>query len=159
VAKEKRSDEPMKVTDKRIFTADGELREEFRESVTPEQPAASESALPQPARPAAAPPPPQPTPGAPETTSEPRRRPRGEMPDTPFAMLVQTLGVNAYMSLGMTQQGAKGPVDLPGARQMIEILTMLQEKTKGNLTEDEQDFLATFVGELKLAFVRMKGSL
>lgn len=81
------------------------------------------------------------------------------MPDTPFAMLVQTLGVNAYMSLGMTQQGAKGPVDLPGARQMIEILSMLQEKTKGNLTEEESDFLDTFVGELKLAFVRMKGSL
>jgi len=83
------------------------------------------------------------------------------MPDTPFAMLVQTLGVNAYMSLGMTQhpQGERGRVDLPGAQQMIEILAMLQEKTKGNLTDEERDFIDTFVGELKLAFVRIKGSL
>ena len=44
--------------------------------------------------------------------------------------------------------------ELAAARQMIDILTMLQEKTAGNLTEEEEDFLTTHLGELKLAFVQ-----
>ena len=150
MAKEKRSEEPLKVTDKRIFTAEGELREEFRGSVIP-------------ADPATAPPAPAPAPEEKQKAQEPaperRRRPRGEMPETPLATLVQMLGVNAYMSLGLmqNQHGQRGQVDIVGAQQMIDMLSMLQEKTKGNLTEEEQDFLDTFVGELKLAFVRIKG--
>lgn len=154
MAKESKSDEPLKVTDKRIFTADGELKEEFRETVKPADPASAVN------RPPAEPPPAPPEPKREQPpAADNRRRARGEMPDTPFATLVQMLGLNAYMSLGLTGNptGQRGPVDLVGAQQMIDMLSMLQEKTKGNLTEEETDFLSTFVGELKLAFVRIKG--
>ena len=50
-------------------------------------------------------------------------------------------------------------IDPSAARQMIEILTMLHEKTAGNLTPDEEDFLTTHLGELKLAFVQRTKSL
>ena len=66
------------------------------------------------------------------------------------------------MSLGMLRnpyQPAKPTVDVGAARQMIEILTMLKEKTAGNLTPDEEDFLTTHLGELKLAFVQRTKSL
>ena len=45
------------------------------------------------------------------------------------------------------------------ARQMIEMVTMLKDKTAGNLTPDEDDFLSTHLGELKLAFVQRTKSL
>jgi hypothetical protein len=43
--------------------------------------------------------------------------------------------------------------NLPGAAQMIEILGMLQQKTRGNLTADEQQFLEQVLYELRMRFV------
>jgi hypothetical protein len=43
--------------------------------------------------------------------------------------------------------------NLPGAAQMIEILGMLQQKTKGNLTPEEQQFLEQVLYELRMRFV------
>ena len=65
------------------------------------------------------------------------------------------------MSLGMLRNPyqQKPQIDTAAARQMIEILTMLKEKTEGNLTADEDDFLATHLGDLKLAFVQRTKSI
>jgi hypothetical protein len=65
------------------------------------------------------------------------------------------------MSLGMLRNPyqPKPTIDVGAARQMIEIMTMLKEKTAGNLTPDEQDFLDTHLGELKLAYVQRTKSL
>src|SRR6059058_3169097 len=81
---------------------------------------------------------------------------KAENPGTPFADFVQQLIAQAYMFLGMLRSpnAPKPIVDVAAAREMIEILTMLKEKTAGNLTADEDDFLATHLGELKLAFVQ-----
>jgi hypothetical protein len=81
---------------------------------------------------------------------------KAENPGTPFADFVQQLIAQAYMFLGMLRspQSPKPVVDVAAAREMIEILTMLKEKTAGNLTPDEDDFLTTHLGELKLAFVQ-----
>lgn len=149
----------LKVTDKRIFTADGDIREEFRSEIKPADPQIAKPAE----RPAEKAPE---MPGADrrETNAGPppggeRRRSmaeRAESPGTPFADFVQQLIAQAYMFLGMLRSPhqPKPVVDVAAARDMIEILTMLKEKTAGNLTPDEDDFLTAHLGELKLAFVQ-----
>jgi hypothetical protein len=161
--------EQIKVTDKRIFTPEGDIREEFRADIKPSDPTIRKAEPP----PAAAPEKP-----AARTTNPPEERrtrtegppPSGERrtladkaqnPGTEFTDFVEPLIAQAYMSLGMLRNPyqPKPTVDAAAARQMIEILTMLKEKTAGNLTPDEQDFLTTHLGELKLAFVQRTKSL
>ena len=50
-------------------------------------------------------------------------------------------------------------VDPTAARQMIDILALLREKTAGNLTPDEDDLLNTHIGQLKLAYVQVTKNL
>jgi hypothetical protein len=49
--------------------------------------------------------------------------------------------------------GAPAAPNLEGARQMIEILTLLEEKTRGNLTAEERQFLEQVLYELRLRFI------
>jgi hypothetical protein len=159
----------IKVTDKRIFTAEGEIREEFKQDVTPVDPAAAKPASA--AAPEAAKPAPEAAKTAPPTaqaTEPPASDRRNKSvadkalnPGTPFADFVEPLIAQAYMSLGMLRNpyDPKPKLDAAAARQMIEMLTMLKEKTNGNLTSDEDDFLSTHLGELKLAFVQRTKSI
>jgi hypothetical protein len=160
----------IKVTDKRIFTAEGEIREEFKQEVTPIDPAAAkpasaaapESAEPAPEAAKAVPPPP--TRAAEPPAADRRNKSVADKalnPGTPFADFVEPLIAQAYMSLGMLRNpyDSKPKLDAAAARQMIEMLTMLKEKTNGNLTADEDDFLSTHLGELKLAFVQRTKSI
>jgi hypothetical protein len=149
--------EHIKVTDKRIFTPEGEIREEFRAEIRPSD-AGQNAAEP-----------------APQSSSEPRAQNRrnGESdrrrsvadkaasPATPFANFIEPLIAQAYMSLGMLPNpyAPQAKPDVAAARQMIDILTVLQEKTAGNLTPEEDDFLSTHIGELKLAFVKRTKSI
>lgn len=163
----------IKVTDKRIFTAEGEIREEFREEITPSDPVAANATEPPVEKCAETPaaeaesrpverlqtPSPEPPPGG-----ERRNKSMADKalnPGTAFADFIEPLIAQAYMSLGMLRNPyePKPKVDAGAARQMIEILTMLKEKTAGNLTPDENDFLSTHLGELKLAFVQRTKSL
>lgn len=153
--------EQIKVTDKRIFTPEGEIREEFRQDIKPSEPIFARDAH-QPAERPAETPAPKPQQSQPESEPLPggeRRRTigdRAQNPGTPFSDFVEPLIAQAYMSLGMLRNpySAKPAVDAGAARQMIEILTMLKEKTTGNLTPEEEDFLSAHLGELKLAFVQ-----
>ena len=154
--KDNQTPKELKVTDKRIFTPDGEIREEFKRDITP----ASSSASP---GPAAAPPPGSPEPREERRTEERRRSvaDKATNPGTPFTNFVEPLIAQAYMSLGMLKNPyqPQATVDAAAARQMIEILTLLKEKTEGNLTPDEGDFLDTHLGELKLAYVQRTKSI
>lgn len=146
MSREKKPSEPIKVTDKRIFTSDGEIRDEFKTTVTPVDATQQPRTEPEPA--AAAEPPA-------DDKKHHRVRDRAENPNTPFTNFVESLVVQAYMSMGMLRNPyGQSAVDLGAARQMIDILNLLAEKTKGNLTEDEDDFLQAHLGELKLAFVQ-----
>jgi len=158
-----KNDKPkeLKVTDKRIFTPEGDLREEFRNEIKPaSDPMAA--ATPAPEKPAE-----RPAERRTEkkgTPQEERRRTIAEKKETPgtaFTDFVEPLIAQAYMSLGMLRNPyqQKPQIDTAAARQMIEILTMLKEKTEGNLTADEDDFLATHLGDLKLAFVQRTKSI
>jgi hypothetical protein len=158
---EKPTREQIKVTDKRIFTPEGELRDEFKGDIKPSDPAV---VPPRPAEPVQNTPPPAEErrakdEGPPADGQERRNRSiadKAQNPGTPFTDFVEPLIAQAYMSLGMLRNPyeAKPAVDPRAARQMIEIVTMLKEKTANNLTPDEEDFLTTHLGELKLAFVQ-----
>lgn len=148
--KEKKSSEPIKVTDKRIFTPEGEIKEEFRGSIHPSDRPAEKPA----------PPPETPRPAAKDEHASGDKkktvRDKAANPGTPFTNFIESLVVNAYISLGLLRgpYQAQPVLDLDAARQMIDIIAMLVEKTKGNLTEEESEFLAAHLGELKLYYVQ-----
>jgi hypothetical protein len=164
---DKQTPKELKVTDKRIFTSDGEIRDEFKKEIRPAEPQ-PESASPAPPPPVEEPPapaeerrrqPPQGPPGG-----EERRRTMADKatnPATAFTNFIEPLIAQAYMSLGMLRNPyqPQTKIDAGAARQMIEILSLLKEKTHGNLTADEDDFLDTHLGELKLAFVQRTKSI
>ncbi|MGZ8711138.1 MAG: DUF1844 domain-containing protein [Thermoanaerobaculia bacterium] len=148
--------EHIKVTDKRIFTSAGEIREEFRAQIKPSAPAKEPAEAPAPQKVEQH--------AQPQADPHERRRSVAEKaasPGTPFANFVEPLIAQAYMSLGMLSNpyAPQAKPDVAAARQMIDILTLLQEKTAGNLTPDEDDFLSTHIGELKLAFVKRTKSI
>ncbi|HEY0144483.1 MAG TPA: DUF1844 domain-containing protein [Thermoanaerobaculia bacterium] len=178
---DKQAPKELKVTDKRIFTADGEIREEFKD-LKPAEPQVAKPAEPPLSPPAdtpkaadapkadapkaaeaqkpSEPPPPEPK----KPRAEERRRPDAEPtenPATAFALFAEQLIAQAYMSLGMLRNPyqPQPKIDTAAARQMIDILSMLQEKTRGNLTPEEEDFLTMHLGELKLAFVQRTKSI
>jgi hypothetical protein len=169
--KDAREKPEIKVTDKRIFTAEGDIREEFRNDIKPSE-AMSATPEPAPAPPAEKPPEPKPpaerrspqSKGTPPPETGDRRRTMADKatnPNSPFTNFIEPLIAQGYMSLGMLRNPyqPQSKLDVGAARQMIEILTLLKEKTAGNLTADEEDFLETHLGELKLAYVQRTKSL
>jgi len=151
------SEKEIKVHDKRMFTPDGALREEYRfldEKAT----AAAEAPLePAPAEP---PPPPPPPPLEPERESGPRL----ELPGTPPG-----LGPTFYDLAAMIAEPVAiylGDVELPDgqtaenlemARLYIDLLEVLGQKTAGNLTVQENAFLEDLLYRLRVRYVQKRG--
>jgi hypothetical protein len=152
VAKDRQAqDEKIKVIDKRIFTADGEMRDDFQHQTA--------SPPPEPQQPPAARTSPETPDGSGAQRAGERRRTLADTtnPDSPFTNFMESLIAQTYMSLGMLRNPyqSQPAVDAPAARQIIEIIAMLQQKTRGNLTPEEENFLTTHLGELKLAYVQI----
>jgi hypothetical protein len=77
-----------------------------------------------------------------------------------FERFMASLYMTAMMQLGlMHEQGGQPGVDLIGARQTIDTLGMIAEKTKGNLTPKEQGFLQNCLYELRMAYVEVTNTL
>ncbi len=78
-----------------------------------------------------------------------------------FSSFVTTLGMQAFVALGEFQNPASTehapPIDLVQAKSLIELLQILSEKTKGNLTEDEATVLQEILYGLKMKFVEKSG--
>lgn len=72
-----------------------------------------------------------------------------------FSTFVITLSTSAMLYLGEIPDpdGRKVEVNLPLAKHSIDLLVMLREKTKGNLTEDEQKLLEQMLYDLRLKYV------
>jgi hypothetical protein len=73
-----------------------------------------------------------------------------------FTSLVLSLATTAavhFGDLGDPETGERIPQNLEGARQMIDMLAMLQDKTKGNLTPQEATILERVLFELRMRFV------
>ncbi len=145
-------EKPIRVVDRRMFTPEGDLRAEFR----------AEEEAPVAAPAAAAPPPPpaepEPTPAGAAERPEPSpgEGPAGE-PRSAFALIVQLLAMPAYAALGMVPDPASGRrrVDRPAAQEMIDLLAVLEQKTRGNLSFEESNFLSRVLYDLRLAFVEV----
>jgi hypothetical protein len=74
-----------------------------------------------------------------------------------FLDLVQTLQMGAMVGLGLLQgpDGERPPVDLPAAKDAIDLLGILQEKTKGNLTKEEEEELREGLYHLRMGYMAM----
>ena len=79
-------------------------------------------------------------------------------PDVPidFSTFILSLSTSAAYHLGLAPHPENGSTNcnLPMAKQTIDILNVLQEKTKGNLTGEEERLLAEILYNLRMAFVR-----
>lgn len=74
-----------------------------------------------------------------------------------FLDLVQSLQMGAMVGLGLLQgpDGKRPPVDLPAAKDAIDLLGILQEKTKGNLTKEEEEILREGLYHLRMGYMAM----
>ncbi len=81
-------------------------------------------------------------------------------PQVTFSTFIFSLSSSALVHLGEVPDPSTQKVekDLPLAKQIIDTLAMLQEKTKGNLDKDEEQLLQTVLYDLRLRFVKSSGS-
>ncbi len=133
----------FKVDDRRRFSSEGELKPEH-------QGAESSKAEPQPSRP-------QPAGEPMQTQKRPAAAARHDtgLPEINFTTFVVSLSTQVLMHLGeipdpMTNQPQ---IDLSAAQHMIDILGMLEEKTRGNLDHDEEGLLRSILFDLRMKFV------
>ena len=185
MAEKRHEQSGFKVTDRRLFTSEGELRSDAPEEVEPakvEAPKASPA-------PVAA----EPTPAA---VAEAGAAPERDLPPPPtsaeqdaqavayrqsskdidaqvelsghsakdfeitFERFMASLYMTAMLQMGlMRQQGEQPQVDIIGARQTIDTLSLIGEKTKGNLTPAEEHFLQNSLYELRMAYVEVTNAL
>ncbi len=81
-------------------------------------------------------------------------------PQLSFTAFVLSLASTAAIHFGDLPDpvsGDRGDVNLDGAAQMIEILSLLEQKTRGNLTAEERQVLEQVLYELRMRFIEAKG--
>jgi len=81
------------------------------------------------------------------------------LPKLDFSTLVVSLSTSALYSMGLAPDPATGKTHAPNltmARQTIDTLELLEEKTRGNLDMDEQRLLKSLLYELRLRFVEVR---
>ena len=88
--------------------------------------------------------------------TEQEKAQRGPLPKGDFAALVSMLVTQALFALGVVKvQGQEKEPDLEMARYNIDMLQTLEEKAKGNLTENEKKVLEKTLSEVQMAFVHL----
>ena len=161
-------DQPtFKVTDRRLFNADGSPRDLPPEEKTEPQPARTpETAAAAPAV-EEAPPAPEPEVAASSQQEAPPSEDEispEEFPDArdpaSFINFLMVLAQNAASSLGMVENpvSRQREVDLDAGKQWIDVLGMLQKKTTGNLTTQEQRMLEGLLADLRMQYVSLVNS-
>lgn len=138
---EKDRESGFRVVDRRAFSADGTRRE--GESVDderkPETPSRS-------------------SPGASSTQAQAALEEEFYESDADFETLVSYLSTTAMFQLGLLAgpSGERIPADLVNARRTINLLEVLQHKTRGNLTPDEEKLLEATLYELRMGFIEIE---
>jgi hypothetical protein len=179
----RREESSFTVTDRRLFTPDGELRSDVPEESAPPKPVASapqESAptSPQPSATDVSTPEDRDLPTPPSSAEQEAQaaayKKSAKDLDTQvelsghsvkdfeitFERFLASLYMTAMLQLGlMRQQGVQPQVDIIGARQTIDTLSLISEKTKGNLTPTEANFLQNSLYELRMAYVEVTNAL
>lgn len=83
---------------------------------------------------------------------------RHELPPASFSTLVNQLAVQALVALGAIPTEPPSPPDLPQARYLIDTLQVLEDKTRGNLSNVESQLLGRTVHELRMAYIAAQSS-
>lgn len=193
MAEKKREDSSFTVTDRRLFTSDGELRKEAAQeeestaagAKTASPPGSDGKATQVPddlgtsVLPDAQAPdkvtemPPPPTAAEQQEQADAYRKSSKELDsqveisghsakefEMTFERFLASLYMTAMLQLGlMREQGGQPRIDIIGARQTIDTLSLIAEKTKGNLTLTEQNFLQNSLYELRMAYVEVTNAL
>ena len=137
-------DEPsgFRVVDRRPFSSNWTPREPSREAEKPPEKA------------------PEPVPATP-VQAEADAEEYADENAMGFDMLVSYLSTTAMFQLGLLEGpgGERIPPDLPNARRTIDLLQVLQEKTRGNLTQRETKLLDDVLYDLRLSFVEIEKRL
>ena len=138
-----KQDETFRVIDRRPFTSEGELRKDVVAEQERETKLEAAKAAPAPKEKERAP-------ANPPPADAPKRVPA-------FESLVRMLGQNAAMVLGAYADPQTGQpmIDPDAARELIDMLDALHEKTKGNLAPEEDNLLLDLLGKLKLTYVEI----
>ena len=156
--------ENFTVTDRRLFTAEGELRADAPEEQ--EAPAPPGGGLSEPE-------PEAPTSREQQEQAQAYRKTSAEMDrqaelsgisardmEITFERFLASLYMTGMVQLGlMHEQGMSPQMDIMGARQTIDTLGLLAEKTKGNLSDKEQNFLQNALYELRMAYVEVTNAI
>lgn len=171
--------ESFTVTDRRLFTSEGEARQEASEEVSTAT-TAPVAAVPAPEivpEPASDLPqqemPPAPTAAEQKQQADAYRESAKDMDakvelsghsakelEMTFERFMASLYMTAMVQLGlMHEQGGEPRLDIIGARQTIDTLTLLATKTKGNLTPVEEAFIQNCLYELRMAYVEVTNAL
>ena len=182
---DKKNDSGFTVTDRRLFTQDGDLRSDVPEKAevpkqaTPAAPPKNASAeqASKPVDDAAAQPeremPTPPTAAEQQAQADAYRESSRDLDkevelsghsakdfEITFERFLASLYMTAMLQLGLMRQRNEEPrVDIVGARQTIDTLSLLSEKTKGNLTAVEENFLQNSLYELRMAYVEVTNAL
>jgi hypothetical protein len=189
---EKRQESGFTVTDRRLFTEDGELRKDAAEEPAPPKAAtapasaptssqtavsetapAADSAAAIPAADAGPEIPPPPTASEQQAQADAYRASSKDLDsrvelsgrsakefEMTFERFLASLYMTAMMQLGlMHEQGGQPRLDIIGARQTIDTLSLIAEKTKGNLTPTEEAFLQNSLYEVRMAYVEVTNAL
>jgi len=174
---EKKQDAGFTVTDRRLFTTDGELRSDLPEEKPSQETTASATAVATPksdtppANEEKAPPPP--TAAEQKANADAYQKSSKDLDarvelsghsakelEITFERFMASLYMSAMMQMGMMhEEGGQPRIDLIGARQTIDTLGLLQAKTKGNLTSTEENFLQNCLYELRMAYVEVTNAL
>jgi len=176
------------ISDRRRFGAEGELRpdanaaEEEKPAAPPAKPAAPPSQAAPPAQQPAAPQEAQPEEEvpAPPTAEEQQQQNEaykastrkidemiaaagksGQGPmEMTFERVIESFYMSALIQMGaLRSEGEQARVDIIGARQTIDSLTILQEKTKGNLTDREKTLMQNVLFELRMAWIEITNAV
>ncbi|CCK79355.1 DUF1844 domain-containing protein [Desulfobacula toluolica] len=80
------------------------------------------------------------------------------LPKVDFSSFIMSLYSSGLVQLGKVEDPSTGKksVNFDLARQTIDMIAMLEEKTKGNLTEEENNLLKALLVEIRMAFVEAK---
>jgi hypothetical protein len=80
------------------------------------------------------------------------------LPKMDFSMFIFSLNSSALVHLGVLDDPSTGEKsrNLQAAKQTIDILGMMEEKTRGNLTKDEEDMLKHILHDLRIIYVKEK---
>jgi hypothetical protein len=192
---EKRQESGFTVTDRRLFTEDGELRKDAVEEAAPPKAATAPAPVPSSSKTA----PKETAPAANAVAAFPAAADGVAAPDMPaaptadeqkaqadayresskdldsrvelsgrsakefemtFERFLASLYMTAMLQLGlMHEQGGQPRIDIIGARQTIDTLALMAEKTKGNLTPTEEAFLQNSLYEVRMAYVEVTNAL